>query len=190
MDILQYWFMGMLLKRGWTKLLIRNLLGDPDALEWVLGHREPTHWYLVERVLRAEQSPEFLTHKALHETRRAAGRSRAKASCEATLEYARTARIRLRPLDSATLHRRCQHAHRAKQAHAARTLVMYARWKISYVRERLSNEVKLMASLHHRPGADKARWLLRHRILDAIAAQYPELAETCAALQNERFERV
>lgn len=196
--------MAGLRARGWTPGMVRQLLGDPDLLR-SNPHFESaprTRLYRLDRVETAERSEEFRTVSAAAARRSAAARA-------AALRRRRevVARIAAEPLDVPRLtaqrlaepaaeHRDRQDTRRAsgRWRHAtgpamtqnAGPRAALDRWKVDYLRHRLTRYDELLDGLHSSTGRAAAEELLHRRIYAAIAEAYPDLARECERQSGER----
>lgn len=190
MDRETYFIQSELLWRGWPRKLIAQHLGEPDCIEHVPGQRYPTLGYMKERVERIEQSDAFRTDQEDIKHRGEAIRAGNATKKAEVLNFAEHAEIRVRKIAETALDRRCRRDPDTGRKRDMPSAQMLALWQINYVRKKLTNEKKLMAHIAHLPGAVKAHWWLRTRILEKIAEVYPSLATWCEKFANERFERV
>lgn len=189
MDYAKYFNITALLHRGWTRTRISRFLGEPDCVETVPGQRYPTKGYSVERVELMEKSDVFCAYKKKLHSRSEALQRKKAAQRRSVLDIAEHAQIKVRILDNAALDRRCRRDPELHLKRNTRSTQMLALWKINYVRRTQTNEAALMAKIAGKPGAVKAYWWLRTRILEAIALAYPALADACRKFADERFER-
>ncbi|SDN89894.1 hypothetical protein SAMN04487981_107211 [Streptomyces sp. cf386] len=189
--------------RGWTPAMIRQLLGDPDLLR-PHPHFRPapqTRLYGIERVEAAEHSEEFRGASAAAARRSAAARAAALRRRREVLtriaaepiEVPRLAPDRLTAL--AVEHRSRRNEERAlwRRGHVAVPATVERaepgaldRWKVDYLRHRLTRCDEILDELYGRTGRAAAEELLRRRIYAAIAQAYPDLARECERRLRER----
>ncbi|MER5211557.1 hypothetical protein ABT063_13480 [Streptomyces sp. NPDC002838] len=189
--------------RGWTPGMVRQLLGEPDLLRTnPLFHSAPqTRLYRVERVEAAERSDEFRAVAATAARRSAAARAAALRRRREVL-----ARIAAEPLDvprlapdrlaaAAVEHRNRRDEERAYErwGHAPDPATVESaetgaldRWKVNYLRHRLTRYDELLDGLYGSTGRAAAEELLRRRVYAAISEAYPELAQECERQLRER----
>ncbi|GAA3874496.1 hypothetical protein [Streptomyces sedi] len=175
--------------RGWTPLLVRSFLGEPDR-------RSPVELYLSDRVRRTEELPEFLAARELRRRRASAQRdaqARRRAEGLAAIREARLALPRLADAElaeRAVAHRNLWDASRAALSwgHRPRAVSVaelepaeLARWKVEWLLQQLAPHAELLHALP--PGESRAegRQLLTGRCRDAIARAYPALRAECEA---------
>jgi hypothetical protein len=178
--------------RGWTAGMIRRLLGGPDLRRPNPFFRTapPTRLYGVERVEAAERSEEFRALSAVAARRSAAVK-------EAALRRRREvlARIAAEPIEVPVLAPKRLTALAAEYRDrvdgrgpgpsgagpdAARTSDRdLDRWKVDYLRHRLTRYDGILDELSGRTGRAAAEELLRRRVYAAISQAYPDLAQEC-----------
>lgn len=81
-----HYTMSTILERGWTKTMIRNLLGECDKYGNGLYKRQPSQLYLIERVEQAEQTEEFKKLFAKKQANSEARKNGAKKAVETKIE--------------------------------------------------------------------------------------------------------
>lgn len=78
-------------ERGWTDTAIKKFLGDPDKLgSNPYSSKTPSHLYLLSRVKKAERTKRFKDWKQKSKTRRASARKAANTRKEKTLAKVRS----------------------------------------------------------------------------------------------------
>ncbi|GGR23620.1 hypothetical protein [Streptomyces roseolus] len=177
-------------RRGWSDVMIRELLGLPD----VQG-RDPRRYaimplrlYLLARVEAVERTPEFV---AASSSLAASGRSGAVGALAEGRRAAVLAAIRAEPLlvprlpaaeleRRAARHRRLMTACGAGGGGGGASPGAPARWQVGYLRQTLARYETLLDGLYGDTGRREAERLLRRRQYEAIAAAYPALAPECA----------
>ncbi|WP_262060005.1 hypothetical protein [Streptomyces sp. STR69] len=186
--------------RGWTVGMVRQLLGEPDLLRANPHVRSspPTRLYCVERVEAAERNDTFRTVAAAAARRSAAARVIAQRRRREVLARITAESIdvpRLAPDKLAAL--AVEHHNRGdkERSHersgpkpqpsppatveSADPLAL-DRWKVDYLRHRLTRYDELLNGLYGSTGRATAEELLRRRLYAAIAEAYPLLAQECA----------
>jgi hypothetical protein len=179
--------------RGWTAGMIRRLLGEPDLRRANPFFRTapPTRLYGVERVEAAERSEEFRALSAVAARRSAAVK-------EAALRRRREvlARIAAEPIEVPVLAPERLTAlaveYRGRvdgggpgpsdagpDARTSDLDLDLDRWKVDYLRHRLTRYDGILDELSGRTGRAAAEELLRRRIYAAISQAYPDLAQEC-----------
>jgi len=198
-----------LLTRGWTRGMVRRLLGEPDLL------RTNSHFpaapqirlYRVERVEAAEQSEEFKTVAAAAVRRSvaakvAAQRRRREVLARITAEPIEVLRLAPRRLEQLAVEYRRRRdeekrayerpSHVAGEAtdtsadHRAPNRPVPDHWKVDYLRHRLTRYDELLDGVRGSTGRSAAEELLRRRIYAAIAEAYPDLERECERQLSER----
>ncbi|MFH9738293.1 hypothetical protein ACH4MA_11415 [Streptomyces roseolus] len=174
-------------RRGWSDVMIRELLGLPD----VQG-RDPRRYaltplrlYLLARVETVERTPGFA---AASSSLAASGRSGAVGALAEGRRAAVLAAVRAEPLlvprlPAAELERRAARHRRLMTAGGGGggpSPGAPARWQVGYLRQTLARYETLLDGLYGDTGRREAERLLRRRQYEAIAAAYPALAPECA----------
>ncbi|WP_246101061.1 hypothetical protein [Streptomyces cyaneus] len=189
--------------RGWTPGMVRQLLGEPDLLRVNPHfHSAPqTRLYSVERVEATERSEEFRAASAVAARRSAAARAAALRMRREVL-----ARIAAEPIDVPLLapdrlaalaveHRNRLDGERAlwRWRHVATPTTVDSaepcaldRWKVDYLRHRLTRYDEILDELYGRTGRAAAEELLQRRVYAAISKAYPHLAQECERQLRER----
>lgn len=195
--------MAGLRSRGWTPGMVRQLLGEPDLLRSNphFDAAPRTRLYRLDRIEKAELSEEFRAVSAAAARRSAAARAAALRRRREVL-----ARIAAEPIDVPRLtarrlaelavdHRNRRDAERAYERgrHAPDPAAVQSadppaldRWKVDYLRHRLTRYDQLLDGLHGSTGRAAAEELLRRRVYAAIADAYPDLARECERHMGER----
>ncbi|MGW3724029.1 hypothetical protein [Streptomyces sp. NPDC000851] len=189
--------------RGWTPGMVRQLLGEPDQLRTNPHFRSApqTRLYRTERVETAERSEEFRAASAAAARRSAAARAAALRRRREVLARIAAEPIdvpRLAPHTLATLaveHRNRRDEERAlwRWGHVADPATVESaepgaldRWKVNYLRHRLTRYDEILDELFGRIGRAAAEDLLRRRVYAAISKAYPDLAQECERQLRER----
>ncbi|MFJ6896590.1 hypothetical protein [Streptomyces hokutonensis] len=192
--------------RGWTPGMVRQLLDEPDLFRASPHVRSspPTRLYCVERVEAAERSDAFRAVAAAAARRSAAARSAAQRRRREVLT-----RITAEPIDVPRLtpqkltalaveHRNRRDEQRmyerwAPQPQPSGTATVESadptaldRWKVDYLRHRLTRYDELLNGLYGATGRAAAEELLRRRLYAAITEAYPLLAQECERRLSER----
>ncbi|WP_406446314.1 hypothetical protein OHB14_44855 [Streptomyces sp. NBC_01613] len=183
--------------------MVRQLLGEPDLLRTNPYFRAApqTRLYSIERVEAAERSDEFRAASAA-DTRRS---DAAKASAQRRRREV-LARIAAEPIEVPRLttprlaalaveHRNRRDEERAYErwTHVPDPATVesvdpaaLARWKVNYLRHRLTRYDDLLDELFGSTGRSAAEQLLRRRVYMAISEAYPDLARECERQLRER----
>ncbi|NNN35558.1 hypothetical protein HLK59_35380 [Streptomyces sp. S3(2020)] len=177
--------------------MVRQLLGEPDLLRANPYFRTapPTRLYRVERIEAVEASPEFRAVSAATVRRSVAAKAAVQRRRREVL-----ARIAAEPVDvphlppdrlsaAAAAHRNRRDEERSHERESTEPEAL-ARWKVDYLRHRLTRYDELLNGLldglSGRTGRAAAEELLRRRVYAAIAEAYPDLARECERQLHER----
>lgn len=186
--------MPTLRERGWTPAMVRDLLGDPDALckNPVYRTAAPMRLWSLDRVARMEGDPEFERRRALAQRRSAASsRAAARRRDELLAEVAQVP-VGVPKLTRDRLTRQaCAHYNNFRSGRwdydddefTPATLdsdpAFLERITVNYLRHELTNYEEQLWALFGRVGRNEAEELVRERVYRAIAEAYPELAAEC-----------
>ncbi|MCH9731239.1 MAG: hypothetical protein K0U84_16450 [Actinomycetia bacterium] len=194
-------------ERGWTDGAGKRFLGAPDALVPNPNYRSGPRMRLYElpRVERTEQSQEWRTWRdqtkarrekaSVRQTERMSA-SRAALTAQINAVEIRIPRLPQKKLFGVAVDNRNAQAdwHAAERGHfdhadasvcSADTATLQ-RWAVNYLRHAETYYDWLLDSVTGRVGVTEARLLIRERVLDAIAGQYPYLAAECARQKAQR----
>lgn len=177
-------------ERGWTDTMINRFLGEPDKLAPNPHYKcaAPRRLYLESRVVDAESSGLFRMAK-----RKAQARQRAAGKAVATKRKLTAAQVEAiaisvpRLTSDALVRRACDHynwrkADREIDAPAASPSSdrgFLDRITVNYLRHRLTEYEAHLHKTSGRVGASDAYVTIKAKVLEAIAAAYPDLADEC-----------
>lgn len=189
--------------RGWTAGMVRQLLGEPDLLRTNPHFRSAPQirLYRIERIEAAERGEEFRAAAAAAARRSTAAKAAAQRRRREVLariaaepvEVPRLASDRLAAL--AVEHRNRRDEERAfdRLDHVPDPATVGSaepcaldRWKVNYLRHRLTRYDELLDGLYGSTGRAAAEDLLRRRVYAAISEAYPDLAQECERQLRER----
>lgn len=199
----QYATCSELKERGWSRTMIRDFLDPPDATRrGKLRSYVTYHQYLLDRVRRAEATPEWQEARKKSQKRSATASDAAIKSmaaraatkeAEETRMLQRAAEVDLRlnrNVSLAELRELATDARRddspepfsdrAERRHQERLMV-------NYIRHELSSYDLELTRLGDGPGHQEARVLLHERLIKEIAEVWPELEEA-AIIAAQRAE--
>jgi hypothetical protein len=183
--------------------MVRQLLGEPDLLRAHPHFRSAprTRLYLVERIEAAERSDEFRAVSAAAARRSTAAQAaarRRRREVVARIAAEPIAVPRLAPYRLAALaveHRNRRDGERAYErwGHVPDPATVESadpgalqRWKVNYLRHRLTRYDELLHGLHGSIGRAAAEELLRRRVYTAVSEAYPDLRQECERQLRER----
>ncbi len=187
----EFWTQTTLKSRGWTLSLIRRFLDPPDATAPNPHYRSagaPMKLYDAKRVQAQEATQAGAEALAQARQRSLRAQDRAARQRETILATVRgwsiaVPRMKMRTLRSAAV----QHYNDLwmfrgrddKWATVDDDPVFLRRIEVNYLRHVCTNYEDRLVELYGTIGAADARPLLKRRILSAIAATYPDLADEC-----------
>lgn len=194
-------------ERGWTDGAVKRFLGEPDVLVPNPNYRSgpKMRLYDLPRVECTEQSEAWRAWRDQTKARREKASvrqiKRMSASRAALTAQINAVKIRIPRLAQEELFRvavdnRNAQAewHAAERGHfdhadasvSSADTAALQRWAVNYLRHVETDYDWLLDSVTGRVGVVEARLLIRERVLDAIAGQYPYLAAECARQKAER----
>lgn len=200
--------MPRLKERGWTEAMVRDLLGEPDELRPNPVHRSaaPMRLWSAERVADIEAGEEFAARLARGKTRSAASVAGAERRREQLLAEIESITVTVPAMDDRTLAREAINNRNAEGAFYADGSLRKGfesanpdapdlvdpehldRWKVNYLRHALTDYEHELSVVAGKVGVRDAKDLIREKVYDAIADQYPELAAECSRQYYKRSQ--
>lgn len=171
-----------LLARGWTRTMIDRLLGPPDAIDRRCG--EQRFCFVPQRVHAAESTEEFLERKRRAQLRNHAMQAAIAARRKTAVAAASNVVLSVpRMTSSALTHRAIRAYNRTTERRRAtttsdRTFLAYI--TVHWLCHQVPEYARAIAATKGQVGRWEAYYRLRSRLLEAIAAAYPHLAEECS----------
>jgi len=178
-----YFNATQLAARGWTPAMIRDFLGRPDGTEFIPRFRNaaPILQFAVARVQAAERTTKFAQRLELAARRSAIAREAANRRREEMLRLVTADEVPIPKLAPDVLNDRAiRHSDprdAVDPAKADRSTLN--RWKVNYLRHRLTHYDPMIEGMFGRVGRAAAEKLLRRRVLEAIGKTYPDLLDEC-----------
>jgi hypothetical protein len=180
-------------KRGWTKALIKRILGDPDEVKLNPYRRSGPRMRLYEtkRVEQAEASPEFLEAQEKRKPKREAAQKGLATKKQKIADYVKKVKIKVPKLPKKELIQQACQDYNARSKgdnwaseHADQEFL--ERISVNYLRHCLTSYEDELRKIAGRVNADEAYLELKEKVLDAIAKRYKWLGDECC-LQVERM---
>jgi hypothetical protein len=179
--------------RGWTDTQIKTFLPEPDKLARNPFSRKaaPMKLYAPERVLEIEASPEYRKAREASRTRQLAARERALAKKKEAVAVAEALPLRINPEPwPAVQQKAIEHFNRRLkrgQSPAGPRTVQHRldRLTVNYLRHQQTSYETELKAFKGVVGVGEAYLVVRNRILDLIAATYPNLQAECG---RQKFE--
>jgi hypothetical protein len=179
--------------RGWTDTQIRTFLPEPDRLARNPRSRKaaPMKLYALERVERIEASPEYQRAREASRNRQIAARERALAKKKEAVAAAEALPLRINPEPWPLVRQKAiEHYNRRLrrgQSPASLNTVKHRldRLTVNYLRHQQTSYETELQAFKGVVGVGEAYLVVRNRILDLVAATYPDLADECA---RQKFE--
>jgi hypothetical protein len=196
-----------LLKRGWSKALVAELLGEPDKLGINPHYKSgpPTRLYLQSRVEEAERSPKWISSQEGRDGRREAAALAVKTKTETLMAQIEQLVVRLPRLDNDEL---MSLAVRNKNTSIpdwviergdARFAVLedlhpwpdYDEFRdricVNFLRHGATSYDRVLRGIYGRVAKREAHRRLSKKIYDAIAEAYPMLAREAHRQYESRW---
>jgi len=185
---------AILFRIGWSRTLIANLLGEPDARKKVFGRTNPTCLYLSERVIAAEASEAFALAQDKLAKRRAAATIAVKTKTDDLMAAVESMQINVRVLEASTLQKLAIRAYNDFSrnenfaSHDDDPLFL-ERIKVNFIRHELTQYDHALERTAGKTGKQKAVSAIRARVYAAIASAYPGYREECARQHKRREDQ-
>lgn len=190
-------------ERGWTDTAISKFLGDPDKLgSNPYSSKTPSHLYLLSRVKKAERTKKFKEWKAKSEKRRSSARKAANTRKEKTLAKVRSrlGEIRLHPrargLSTKKLRKLAVASYeelelernwdepRMVEDDAPQEFIQ--RIEVNFLRHEATMYDAELEEYAGSTGVREAVDMVRERVYEVIANEYPFLKKECERQLAER----
>jgi hypothetical protein len=182
--------MPQLKERGWTRTMVRDLLGAPDDHRANPRYRSaaPMGLWAPERVAAAEAEPTFAQRQASSRRRSAVSAGAAARKRQDLLAQAARVPVRVPLIDRERLTRRTCASYNALHGWRIGRIPatpdsdprFLERITVNYLRHELSGYEGRLAGLFRKVGRAEAEAVIRERVYGAISEAYPELAAECA----------
>jgi hypothetical protein len=179
--------------RGWTDTHIQTFLPEPDETRKNPRNRKgaPMRLYSLARVEAIEATQEFQAAREASRTRQLAARSRSLEKKQEAVAVAKAIELRL-VADPYGVMREKSVAHFNGRLRRNQTPMKIAsqskamdRACVNYLRHRMSSYEAELKQFKGVVGVGEAYLIIRNRVLDLIAAEYPALA---AEAERQKFE--
>ena len=150
---------GLSGKRGWTDTIISKLLGDPDRTAPNPHYRSAHEMrlYLLERVMDAENSDEFVKYVS-DLKRKESAKKAVRTKINRIIQWAKTVKIEYDFPNSNRLYGS-------------------EREKVNYLRHECTEYAYTLADMYGKTGKDIAYPIIKNRILAEIAKRYHDFAK-------------
>jgi hypothetical protein len=172
-------------ERGWTDAMIRNILGTADLLKPnpIYKCASPMRLYDLARVENAEKTETWnkLKSKALlrgDKTRKVAAKRAGQ-----LIEEAETINVEVQKISLGKLEKRAIESWKDHKYYLGKTFDEVPkdveRLMVNYLRHECTYYEAWLDEYSSKPGAHEARWIIRKKVYDVIAKNYPSLAKEC-----------
>jgi len=176
----------LLERPGWTRTLLKRLLGEPDQRKKVYGRTTPICLYQLDRVVAAEQSGPFLEAQVAIEKRREASTKAVKTKTERLMTAIEAMPLSVDVVSNKQLLSAAISSYNARNpysdspAHPKADQAFLDRICVNFIRHELTHYDHALEAMAGKTGINEAIALLRRRIYTAIAQAYPALADECS----------
>jgi len=189
-------------ERGWTAALVKQFLGEPDALKPNPYYRKaaPMLLYSPARVEQAEGQEEWKQAKARASLRSQASKTVAARKAAELLERAEQMQITVHRLPTETVIEQAiasynvhnweiawRHGDVWEPATERSDPDFLERITVNYIRHHLTAYDTHLEQVAGQIGVRQAGKVIRRRIYDEIAKEYPEYAEECQRQMQARY---
>jgi len=177
--------------RGWTDLMIKLLLGNPDdTVKDPYYGNVSIKLYLVKRVSRIENSAVFFRLREMSVERHEAMRKVARMEEKEILKYIDSIEIKVEKMDMKKIKKLAIEEYNSRQIESGHVenMILYEKYldnaflsriMVNYIRHNLTSYEDLLEELKGKEGKYEAYIKLKNKILEKIAEVYPELREEC-----------
>lgn len=184
----------VLQRPGWTRRLVRNLLGEPDERKKVFGYSIPLSLYAIRRVEEAETSERFRSEQGRIAQRRAAARRGVQTKEERLL--AEIARMPVSVRRIKNVEKQAIFSYNEWQmsrdsdlwADASASREFLDRIAVNFIRHELTEYDAALEEVAGRTGIAKGVQAIREKVFGRIAQVYPEYSDECRRQLQARSE--
>lgn len=183
--------------RGWADRAIATLLGECDVRVMNPHYKQaaPMQLYQLKRVKRAERTAAFKKFKDAKERRSIVSSGVAEKKRDELIRETSETQVNVPKIKDYRL-AACRHYNRLweergecdKSASLSDDKEFLDRISVNFLRHEMTRYEENLASVSGRVGCQKARYLHKIIVLDAIAGAYPELADECARQKKRAYE--
>ena len=173
--------------RGWSRAMVRDLLGEEDHQRRNPWYRNaaPVRLWSWQRVLAAEATGDFAARWEAVTRRQQAARNAARARAERLRHWAETVGISVDRMPVGVAMARAIESHNrghygGDAAEPWSDDELLTRVTVNFLQRESTPYDEEMAACRGLPGVRRAQAILRARVLTAIGQAYPVLAKECA----------
>jgi hypothetical protein len=173
--------------RGWSRAMVRDLLGEEDHQRRNPWYRNaaPVRLWSWQRVLAAEATGDFAARREAVARRQQAARNAARARGERLRHWAETVAITVDQMPVGVAMARATESYNrwhygGDAAGPWSDDAFLTRITVNFLRHESTPYDAEMAACRGLPGVRRAQAILRARVLMAIGRAYPVLAKECA----------
>jgi hypothetical protein len=194
-----YLTLSNLKERGWTRTLIRDLLGQEDATRPNPYYRTapPVRLYLLDRVQSAEQSEQWTERIEKVAKRKVAASAGDETKRRNMANYLETVQITVPILADDALTKRACESYNDRQlergnwecdlASPKSDAEFLMRIKVNYLRHELSEYEMELDAISGKVGVQEAYHEINKKVYDAIGTAYPNLEAECKRQSERKF---
>lgn len=184
-------------EHGWSPSMVDKLLGVPDLLRSNPHSRKaaPMRLYALDRVAALEQGADFVAMQAVARKRAGASKLAADARRQSLLDEVlrMVVTVDRLPLDL-VMHLSLVHWEKTAPEHRSDDIrdgsnadqATRDRWAVNYLRHCRSHYDHMLEDVAGKVGVDEAARAIRAKVYDAIAAEWPALADECHRKKTAR----
>lgn len=184
---------GILLRNGWSKSVVVNLLGEPDLRKKIYGRSAPACLYCLDRVIAAESTPAFIDGKDILAKRKAAGVKAVKTKIDKLMSDIAKMSVVVQPVNPRRLQQMAIDAYNdwnvlRDPASANSDEMFLQRICVNFIRHNLTEYDQALWAIAGKTGKDLAVTAIRQKVFSAIATVYPKFKDECFRQMWKRDE--
>lgn len=177
---------------GWSRALMKRLLGAPDAHKKIAGRSIPAALYAIDRIEQIEAGDEFRTAKAAQEKRRESARKAAEAKTAQLWKSIHEMTISVEQMSLPDVKARAIESYNAGQRFCDYASIndnskLIARLTVDFIRRELTEYDKGLLDVAKRLGISFAVLEITKRVYAAISKAYPAFADECTRQQYAKL---
>jgi len=177
---------GILTRKGWSKSLIKKLLGEPDLRKKVSGHTHPLCLYQLDRVQTIELSDAFHEYQDILNRHRFASTKAVQTKTNKLMAEVANMVVTVKSLPIFKIQHFAIDAYNDFHdeydngfASSKSDKTFLKRITVNYIRHQLTQYDFTLEEVAGRTGIDKAVDAIRKKVFTEISNTYPQYREEC-----------
>lgn len=180
-------------RNGWSKTLVKKLLGEPDAKKKMQGRANLLCLYELSRVLLVESSVEFISAQDLLTKRRKSAEKAVKTKTDKLMSEVELMNVFISKVDTSKMQSLAIKSYNVRnylsdnQATFNSDKSFLDRICVNFIRHSLTHYDENLETLARKTGKSEAIDIIRDKIYNGIALAYPKYTTECNRHRNERL---